>query len=79
MLNGDGPLQLFIPIMLYDFGRFFSPRLAIRQFIVITASIANLLICSELGAVYNFTNFSYNLTDLSYHCRGWFINFISMF
>jgi hypothetical protein len=33
----------------------------------------------KIGAGYNFTNFSDNLTDLSYRSRGWFVNVISSF
>ena len=33
----------------------------------------------KVGAGYNFTNYSDNLTDLSYRSRGWFINVLSTF
>jgi outer membrane protein OmpA-like peptidoglycan-associated protein len=33
----------------------------------------------KIGAGYNFTNFSDNLTDLSYRNRGWFVNLIAAF
>ena len=33
----------------------------------------------KIGAGYNFTNFSDNLTDQSYRSRGWFVNAISKF
>lgn len=34
---------------------------------------------AKIGIGYNFTNFSDNLTDLSYRSRGWFLNAISTF
>lgn len=34
---------------------------------------------AKLGVGYNFTDFSDNLTDLSYRSRGWFVNGISSF
>jgi len=33
----------------------------------------------KIGAGYNFTDFSDNLTDLSYRSQGWFINAIASF
>jgi len=33
----------------------------------------------KIGAGYNFTDFSDNLTDLSYRSQGWFINAIAAF
>ena len=33
----------------------------------------------KIGAGYNFTDYSDNLTDLSYRSRGWFVNVISSF
>jgi len=33
----------------------------------------------KIGAGYNFTDYSDNLTDLSYRSRGWFVNIISSF
>ncbi|MBL8483203.1 MAG: hypothetical protein JNJ60_13470, partial [Rhodocyclaceae bacterium] len=33
----------------------------------------------KLGAGYNFTTYSDNLTDLSYRSRGWFINILSTY
>jgi hypothetical protein len=33
----------------------------------------------KIGVGYNFTNFSDNLTDLSYRSQGWFINAIASF
>ena len=33
----------------------------------------------KAGVGYNFTNYSDDLTDLSYRSRGWFINVLSTF
>ncbi len=33
----------------------------------------------KLGVGYNFTDFSDNLTDLSYRSRGWFVNALGKF
>ncbi len=33
----------------------------------------------KIGAGYNFTDFSDNLTDLSYRSRGWFVNVVAAF
>ena len=33
----------------------------------------------KIGAGYNFTDYSDNLTDLSYRSQGWFINAIASF
>jgi len=34
---------------------------------------------TKIGIGYNFTNFSDNLTDLSYRSRGWFMNALGAF
>jgi hypothetical protein len=34
---------------------------------------------AKLGVGYNFTNFSDDLTDLSYRSRGWFVNALGTF
>jgi hypothetical protein len=31
----------------------------------------------KIGVGYNFTNYSDNLTDLSYRSKGWFLNALS--